>query len=47
MLVTMSLGVLLRFVQGVGLAVGLPLPDVVIWFILRLAFGTVVEARFT
>ena len=47
MLVTMSLGVLLRFLRGVGLVVGLPLPDAVIWSILRLAFSTAVEARLT
>ena len=43
MLVTLSLGVLMRFVQDVGLTVGLPLPDAVIRSILRLAFGTAVE----
>ena len=42
-LVTLSLGVLMRFVQDVGLVVGQPLPDAVIRSILRLAFGTAVE----
>ena len=47
MLVTLSLGVLVRSVQGVGLTVGLPLPNAIIKSILRLAFGTAVKARLT